>query len=99
MSASADYPGLQLLLQGYLNQDWPEEYQDPWAAVADFVQSEPEAAAVLVQEIWAAILNAGSDAELEQLVSRDLGSGYLPPADGWSYLSWLVEVARYVGRR
>lgn len=99
MSAPVDYPALRLLLQGYLNQDWPDEYQDAWEAVSDFVESEPDDAAALVGEIWTAILSARTDADLEQLVLGDLGSGYLPPADGWSYLSWLVEVARYVGRR
>lgn len=91
-----DFPALRHLLQGYLNEDWPEEYGQPWKAIEDFIQGEPDFSAALGDEIWHAILSCSEESELESLVIRDLGSGYFPPADGWTFQSWLIDVARRV---
>lgn len=85
---------LKQLLQGYLNFDWPEEYGDPWSAVADFLRSEPEYGRLLGAEIAALLRTATSEGDLRQVVLGELGSGYLPEADGWTYAAWLREVAR-----
>ena len=42
---------LRLLLQGYLNYDWPDEYDDPRMAVDDFARSEPALARVLSDDV------------------------------------------------
>lgn len=81
---------------GYLHLDWPEDYDgDPWAAVDDFAVSEPEAAASLRAEVESVLTKYESENGLRQLIS-ELGSGYLPEADGHDYRAWLREVAQRV---
>lgn len=89
-------PALQLLLQAYLGLDWPEDYGDPWEALADFLASEPESARTLKSEIEVMLASADSDAELRRVVVEEIGSGYLPEADGLTYRGWLLEVCRRV---
>lgn len=92
----SELPGLRLLLSGYLHLDWPEDYgSDLWAAVDDFATSEPEAAEGLAAEIESVLTDYGSEDELRRLVF-ELGSGYLPEADGYEYRSWLQQVAQRV---
>lgn len=91
------FDGLRLLFGGYLNIDWADDYDDVWAAVAHFVESE-----VLAQRVpseVAAMLSSGpSEAALRRVVIEQLGSGYLPDADGWRFDDWLTELsARIVG--
>lgn len=88
-----DHPALTQLLQAYLHLDWPEDYGDPWAAIDDFLRSEPEQAARLAGEIDRLLGDTAEEAELRRLVVGELGSGYLPEADGWSFASWLAEIA------
>jgi hypothetical protein len=86
-------PALTLLLQGYLTLDWPEDYHgDPWAAVDDFAATEPHASK-LVEEIRIVLTQTSSEEAVKELVAEDLGCGYVPPADGWTYTDWLAEVA------
>lgn len=88
-----DHPALAHLLQAYLHLDWPEDYGDPWAAIDDFLRSEPEHAGRLAAEIDRLLGAVSDEAELKTLVVEELGSCYLPEADGWSYASWLAEIA------
>ncbi len=90
-------PALQLLLQGYLGLDWPEDYGDPWEALAHFFSSEPALTRRLQSEIDGLLARADSDAELRRLIVDEMGSGYLPEADGLSYRDWLLEVGRRAG--
>jgi len=87
-------PALKQLLQGYLHLDWPEEYGDPWCAVADFLRSEPEYALLLATEISDLLMAKLGEDGLRRIVLEDLSSGYLPEADGFTYESWLKELAR-----
>ncbi|MFV0317961.1 MAG: contact-dependent growth inhibition system immunity protein [Microthrixaceae bacterium] len=98
MTESQDFPALRLLLQGYLGLDWPEEYGDPWTAVEDFVKSEPASASRITIEVGRVLEGAAEDG-LHHLMVSDLSSGYLPPADGWTWRSWLEEVVRRVEGR
>ncbi len=90
-------PALKQLLQGYLHLDWPEEYGDPWCAVADFLRSEPEYAPLLAAEVSDLLVAASGEDDFRRVVLEDLGSGYLPEADGWTYEGWLQELARRTG--
>ncbi len=78
----------------YLHQDWPDEYGDPWRALDDFIDSEPTQRATLVTEIHYLLTRIEDESELRRIVVEELGSAYLPEADGWTYRSWLHEVAR-----
>jgi CdiI immunity protein len=90
-----DLRSLRLLFQGYLTPDWPEDYDgDPWAAVDDFVASEPSAARSVPAEVETVLSEYSTDDEVRQLVVGELGSGYLPEADGYAYRDWLLQVSR-----
>lgn len=87
-------PALQLLCQGYLSLDWPDDYDgDPWVAVADFAASEPEAVN-LADEIEAVLVEFTTEEAVRHFVCGDLDLGYLPESDGWQYRAWLSEIAR-----
>lgn len=92
------YPELALLLQGYLNIDWPDDYEDPMAAVDDYVANEPNSAE-LAAEIESLLTNEPSNDGLTRVVMDRLGSGYPPEADGWTMAAWLRAVADRVRSR
>lgn len=87
-----NYPQLATLLQGYLNIDWPDDYDDPWGAVDDYAASEPRAGEVIT-EIESLLLSEPSSERLRKVVVDELGSGYPPEADGWTMAAWLRAVA------
>lgn len=89
-------PALRLLCQGYLTQDWPEDYDgDVWAAVSDFAAIEPDAAG-LATEVNAVLATFSTEKDVREFVRNELDLGYLPEADGWGYRAWLAEVVRRV---
>ncbi len=94
-----EFPALKQLLQGYLHLDWPEDYDDPWQAVDDFILAEPGHVASLPEEIRRLLEKVSGETELRRAVVEELGSGYLPEVDAWTYESWLTEVARRVSER
>jgi CdiI immunity protein len=96
MASVSTVPALTLLLQAYLNLDWPDDYGgEPWAAVEDFSRSEPDAAKV-IGEIQSILEQRPTESDLEHLIVDELASGYLPQSDGWTYRQWLAEVAHRV---
>lgn len=91
------YPLLTLLVQAYLTLDWPEDYDDPWMAIDDFIASEPQAATI-VEEVNG-ILRGFTDDEIRELVIDTLGSWYRPDADGWTTRSWLEAIVARVAQK
>ena len=89
---SATFVSLRLLFGGYLNLGWIDEYDDPWDAVTDFVNSEPDASD-LPGEVGALLSSQPQEDELRRLIIDELGSGYLLESDGWRYDEWLAELA------
>ena len=83
---------LRNLLVAYLNQDWQDEYPDVWTAVESF---KAEAGSETRE---------GARAELRQILDRNstesqfesaldaYGCAYYPPADGYTYSAWLVQL-------
>lgn len=82
------YPALELLLQAYLNWDWPDDYPDVWSAVDDFVANEAIAERI-GDEVTEVLDSGASEDALRQFVVSDLGSGYLPEGDGMAMREWL----------
>lgn len=81
------------LLAGYLSEDWDNDYSDPWAAVEDFVRSEPLHAPLVRRDIATLLQQTGSDADLHSRL-RVLGLGYQPLNDEFNtYRQWLLAVA------
>jgi len=84
---------LDALIGGYLNQDWPEEYRDPWAAVERFVEWEPDFAPHLRADVVWLTARCESDQDLVYVLDR-MALGYAATNDGWkSYGEWLLAVA------
>lgn len=88
-----DFKALGTLIGGYLNEDWPEEFSDPWAAVERFVLWEPEYAPWVSSDIRALTSQIQSDQEVSRQLAK-FGLGYAATNDGWkSYSQWLLAVA------
>lgn len=90
-----NYPALELLTQGYLTLDWPDDYADVWAAVDDYVANEP-VAHQLSDEVAELIEATPSEAGLNALLIGALGSGYQPQVDGFTTTGWLLAVCERV---
>lgn len=90
-----NYPALELLAQGYLTLDWPDDYVDTWAAIDDYVTSEP-LASQLPDEIADLVDATSSEQGLRSVVVGELGCGYLPEADGFTMTAWLLSVREHV---
>jgi hypothetical protein len=89
----SEHEALEQLLGGYLNEDWPDEYADPWHAVDDFVQQEHIDAVKLRPEIEDILRQYPSEDALFACLLR-LGLGYRIQFDGWtSHRDWLLAVA------
>jgi hypothetical protein len=84
---------LEQLFGGYLNEDWADEYSDPWQAVDDFVHSQHSYALELRPAIEDIIREYPSQDALEIRLIR-LGLGYRIQFHGWtSHRDWLLAVA------
>ncbi len=84
---------LRTLIGGYLNEDWPEEYGDPWAAIERFVLWEPDFAPFVQADVSRLIAQCQSDSEVEETLGK-FGLGYAATNAGWdTYGDWLLAVA------
>ena len=84
------YPALGHLLGAYFHQDWQLDDPDPGAVVDRFLRDEPpERAQEVVRDIDQVLRANLAPAKLEELLARDLGSAYYPPADGKTWADWL----------
>jgi hypothetical protein len=84
---------LGTLIGGYLNEDWPEEYGDPWVAIERFVLWEPGFAPAVRSDVDRVIAECTSDQEVEKVLDK-FGLGYAATTAGWdSYGAWLLAVA------
>jgi len=89
-------PALEQLFGVYLNLDWIDDYADPWRAIEEFATSEPIDAARLPGEVASLLRGSPSESSLRHRILDELGSGYDPDADGWTYEAWLREVVKRV---
>ena len=92
MTSSPDQlPALQLFAGAYLHQDRREEYDSTELAFQDFLRSEPHDALRVSDELRTVL-----DSDLDESALRDLlqqlGSFYLPEADGLTVREWLPSL-------
>ena len=92
------FPSIEHLCTEYLNQDWPDEYGDVWAAVDAFVNEEPATARTLPAEVERLLSESPGEEQLDLLFTTDMRCAYSPSASGSTYRSWLQEVAQRVAR-
>jgi hypothetical protein len=89
-------PALNRLIGAYVNEDWPEFYDDVWAAVDDFIQGAPVLASELPSDIEAVLREFPSDDGLERYLD-ELGVGYQPQTDEGGLRAWLIQVSHRTG--
>ena len=86
---------IQLLLGGYLHQDWSEEDGSPDAAVHQFAEREPvEIVDAAVEELEILLADESRDDLSFQKLTNDAGSYYDPTSEGRSTREWLTNVHR-----
>lgn len=97
MAARDRYPGLHKFLAAYFNEDWDVISGPTWEHVArsfcrDAGLSERRAVA---DQIEAFLMDQLDDAQLRDVVFRDLGCYYAPCADdgGSDLRTWLLQLA------
>lgn len=90
-STQADLPALWLFMGGYLHQDWREEYNSTEVAFEDFLRSEPHDALRVSDELRRVLDSDLDESALGDLLQQ-LGSFYLPEADGLTTREWLVRL-------
>lgn len=91
------FPGLFQLLHGHLNSNWPEQYPDSWAAIDDFLGSEPSAREKLAEELTILLGTPRTEDQLQRLVIGRLGSRYFPDDEGLTMREWLDALRRRTG--
>ena len=94
---TATYPALTKLARAYLHPDFDEEYDDAGAAVADFLDGEPDLAPLLADEVRSALAAHPTEEQARAFVLEDLDSSYLVEADGLTYREWLRSVGERAG--
>jgi hypothetical protein len=81
------------VISPYLDQDWPEEFQDSSEALAAAAASEPEEmfgnVCREIDDILASDLN---EDDLEKIIRDQAGCYFAPESEGHTYRSWLKEV-------
>ena len=60
-------PALRRLIGAYVNEDWPEFYDDIWAAVDDYIESAPLLASSLPADIEVVLREFPTDEGLERI--------------------------------
>jgi hypothetical protein len=88
-------PALEHLVGAYLNQDWPDDYPDEWAALDDFISGSPDEARALPGEI-AMVLTKYPTEDAVHAYLDELFTGYAADPDEGGFRGWLIEVSRRV---
>ncbi|HET8960686.1 contact-dependent growth inhibition system immunity protein [Nocardioides sp.] len=88
-----DFPALKRLSGAYVNEDWPDFYDDVWAAVDDFISGAPTLARQLPSEVNLVLHEQRSEGSLERFLDS-LGLGYQPQPGDSGFSGFLTEVAR-----
>lgn len=87
----AESPALWQFLGAYLHQDWQEDYSNTREALSDFMVNEPTFAPDLASEIDH-LLDSSSTAEEAEAAILELGSFFVPSAQGSDAREWLRRI-------
>jgi CdiI immunity protein len=93
-----ELPALKRLIGAYVNEDWPDFYEDVWAAVDDFIAGAPTLSQHLPSEIDVVLNEQRSEDSLERFLDS-LGLGYQPQPGDHRFAGFLTEVARRASAR
>jgi len=90
-----EYFELLQFFGGYLNEDWPDEYADEWAALDNYLHDSPGVAPEFCKEIQALLDDHPSEDEVSKVLSYDLACAYAAENLGWKYRDWLKALSDY----
>jgi hypothetical protein len=88
-------PAMWQFAGAYLHQDWPEESEDEWDALAAFIEGEPDLATKLPTEIAWILDQHPREDELRRYIDEQ-GASFVPRPEDGGYRGWLEEIARRV---
>ena len=83
---------LQYFMQGYLHQDWPDDFSTVWEAVEKFKNEEPARVEALRADVIELIAERRSEDALRALLVDEFGTGYWAPGDAMTFSEWLLEL-------
>jgi len=87
------YPSLLQFFGGYLNEDWPDEHADEWAALDAYLRDNPHGASGFSSQIQALLAENLNDEELRRVLLHDLACAYSAEVTGWRYRDWLQALS------
>lgn len=90
---------LDVLLGGYLHQDWDLDYATADEAVLAFARDAPTKVSRACTELARLILviNGMTGQEAMDFLMREFGLYYYPPVRGETYAEWLRRIQRLLG--
>ncbi|MEO9082681.1 MAG: contact-dependent growth inhibition system immunity protein [Lapillicoccus sp.] len=90
---------LTVLMSSYLNIDFKYTDPDPWEVVRVFARTEGvDIVANAVVEAQGLLSRHLGDDDLDKVLSREHGLGYVPRLGGYSTNDWLTQVADLLDR-
>jgi hypothetical protein len=78
------------------HEDWLTESSDSKAAVLRFRSNDPDEALLAANDIEEVLRTYAEEQKVADLLLHELGCYFYAPAEGHSYRSWLVDVARWL---
>jgi hypothetical protein len=95
----ATFENLRQLLGGYFHQDWHAEATSWDEQLRSMGQHEArERLSAALVDIEKLLERQHTEAEIAQILSRDLGCDFYPPGVGLSYHEWLNQVRVFLRR-
>jgi len=91
-----DYPMLRYFFGAYMHHDWREDYATEWAALDDFMRSDPGVAADFSPEVSRLLATDPSEDELRTLLLDEYFAAAMVENQGWKYRDWLQALANHV---
>ena len=93
---SPEWDDLGDLLGAYLHQDYDVVHGSPWSAIGAFRSENPTGAVSSASSAARRLAHEISDDDEGRRAVNKLGLDYYPPADGYTYRSWLLAVADFL---
>jgi hypothetical protein len=92
------YPTLRYYFGAYMHQDWREDYADEWAALDDFMRSDPHLTANFCQEVSQLLATSPSEDDLRTLLLDEYLAAAMVENLGWKYRDWLKALSDYAAK-
>lgn len=87
---------LRTLFGSYLHQDFDAEYGGPWESVSAFASNtDATRKADTAREARMLATELHDEHAIAQAMD-EFGFSYYPPADGYTYRGWLLELAAFL---